>query len=57
MDEGLLAHLDTFFKEKGLLLKEGSMVDATFIEANSRPRKDPENQSDMDADHGHKGFG
>jgi IS5 family transposase len=57
LDEGLLAHLDTFFKEKGLLLKEGSMVDATFIEANSRPRKDPENQSDMDADHGHKGFG
>jgi IS5 family transposase len=57
LDEGLLGRLDTFFKEKGLLLKEGSMVDATFIEANSRPRKDPENQSDVDADHGHKGFG
>jgi len=57
LDEGLLARLDRFFKEKGLLLKEGNMVDATFIEANSRPRKDPENQSDVDADHGHKGFG
>jgi IS5 family transposase len=57
LDEGLLAHLDTFFKEKGLLLKEGSMVDATFIKANSRPRKDPDDQSDIDADHGHKGFG
>jgi IS5 family transposase len=55
--EGVLAKLDSFFKEKGLLLKEGNMVDATFIQANSRPRKDPEKNSDLDAEHGHKGFG
>jgi IS5 family transposase len=57
LDEGLLRHLDDFFKQKGLLLKEGNMVDASFIEANSRPRKHPDDQSDIDADHGHKGFG
>ena len=55
--EGVLAKLDNFFKEKGLLLKEGNMIDATFIQANSRPHKDPEKNSDLDADHGHKGFG
>ncbi len=55
--EQVLAKLDEFFKEKGLLLKEGNVVDATFIRANSRPRKDPEQNSDVDADHGHKGFG
>lgn len=57
LDEGLIKRLDAFFKGKGLLLKEGNMVDATFIEANCRPRKDPDQQSDIDADHGHKGFG
>jgi transposase, IS5 family len=57
LDVRFLEKLDAFFKEKGLLLKEGNIVDATFIEANSRPRKDPNNQSDIDADHGHKGFG
>lgn len=55
--ERVLATLDTFFKTKGLLLKEGNMVDATFIQANSRPRKNQDEQSDIDADHGHKGFG
>jgi len=55
--EQVLAKLDEFFKQKGLLLKEGNVVDATFIQANSRPRKDPENNSDLDAEHGHKGFG
>lgn len=53
----VLATLDDFFKEKGLLLKEGNVVDATFIRANSRPHKNPEKNSDIDADHGHKGFG
>lgn len=57
LDEIFLKKLDHFFKEQGLLLKEGNMVDATFIAANSRPRKDPEQQSDLDAEHGHKGFG
>jgi IS5 family transposase len=55
--EQVLARLDDFFKEEGLLLKEGNVVDATFIRANSRPHKDPEKNSDIDADHGHKGFG
>jgi transposase, IS5 family len=44
-------------KAKGLLLKEGNMVDASFIQANSKPRKNQDEQSDIDADHGHKGFG
>lgn len=55
--EQILAKLDGFFKEKGILLKEGNVVDATFIQANSRAHKDAENNSDRDADHGHKGFG
>jgi len=55
--ERVLRQLDKFFQEKGLLLKEGNMVDASFIQANSKPRKNPEDQSDMDADHGYKGFG
>lgn len=57
ISERVLARLDGFFKEKGLLLREGNVVDATFIQANSRPHKDPDNNSDIDADHGHKGFG
>lgn len=55
--EAVLAKLDDFFREKGLLLKEGNVVDATFIRANSRPHKDPEKNSDLDAEYGHKGFG
>jgi transposase, IS5 family len=55
--ESVLAKLDKFFQEKGLLLKEGSVVDATFIQANSRPHKNADKNSDIDADHGHKGFG
>lgn len=55
--EEMLARLDDFFKEEGLLLKEGNVVDATFIRANSRPHQDSEKNSDIDADHGHKGFG
>ena len=55
--EEVLAKLDDFFKEKGLLLKEGNVVDATFIQANSRSHKDPKKNSDLDAEWGHKGFG
>jgi transposase, IS5 family len=57
MGEKLVTTLDQFFKDQGLLLKEGNMVDATFIKANSRPHKDASKNSDQDADHGHKGFG
>ena len=49
--------LDAFFKEKGLLLKEGNRVDASFIQANSQAKKDAEKQSNCDAEWGHKGFG
>jgi len=55
--ERVLSKLDAFFQQKGLLLKEGSVIDATFIQANSRPHKDADKNSDLDADHGHKGFG
>lgn len=55
--EKVLSKLDKFFDEQGLLLKEGNVIDATFIRANSRPHKDSEKNSDQDADHGHKGFG
>lgn len=53
----VFAQLDDFFKEKGLLLKEGNMIDATFIRANSRPHKNKAKNSDQEAEHGHKGFG
>jgi IS5 family transposase len=53
----LITRLDQWFQEQGLILKEGNLVDATFIQANSRPKKDPDTQSDLDAEHGHKGFG
>ncbi|MCS6266244.1 MAG: hypothetical protein H2174_01630 [Vampirovibrio sp.] len=49
--------LDTFFQENNLILKEGNLVDATFIKANSKQRKKPEDQSDPDATYGYKGFG
>src|SRR5262249_53890619 len=55
--EDVLAKLDDYFKEKGLFLKEGNMVEDTFIRANSKPQKDPDENSDLDAEFGHKGFG
>lgn len=55
--EAVLSKLDLFFDEQGLLLKEGNVIDATFIRANSRPHKDSDKNSDQDAEHGHKGFG
>lgn len=57
MDHRLNEALDEFFKQQGLLLKEGHMVDATFIQANSRPHKDKTKNSDPEAEHGFKGFG
>ena len=32
-------------------------MDASFIKANSKPKKDADKQSDCDAEWGHKGFG
>jgi hypothetical protein len=57
LDTRFLNELDDFFKDAGLLLKQGSLVDATFMKANARPRKNPTDSSDPDADHGHKGYG
>lgn len=57
LDTRFLNDLDDFFKDAGLLLKQGSLVDATFMKANARPRKKNEDSSDPDADHGHKGYG
>lgn len=37
--------------------KEGSLIDATFIKANSKPHNAPELKSDIDAEFGHKGYG
>jgi hypothetical protein len=55
--EALFLALDTFFQENNLILKEGNLVDATFIKANSKQRKNPQNQADPDATYGYKGFG
>jgi IS5 family transposase len=55
--EALFSTLDTFFQEQNLILKEGNLVDATFIKANSKQRKKPEDQADPDATYGYKGFG
>jgi len=55
--EFLVEYLDKCCVENGLIKKEGSLVDATFIKANSRPHTDKEKNSDIDAEWGHKGFG
>ena len=57
LDTRFLNDLDDFFKESGLLLKQGSLVDATFMKANARRRKNPKDSSDPDADHAHRGYG
>lgn len=57
LSSNLLVELDRLFQEQGLLLKQGSLVDASFMQANSRERKDPSGQSDPDAQRGFKGFG
>jgi IS5 family transposase len=43
-------------EEKGLLLRKGNIVDASFIEANCTPSKKAD-RSDPEAQFGHKGFG
>jgi IS5 family transposase len=57
LSDKLLLELDEFFKEQNLLLKEGSIVDASFVKANCQPRKCRSQQSDPDAEWGNKGFG
>lgn len=53
----LVKYFDECCIENGLIKKEGSLVDATFIKANSRPHANEEKRSDIDAQWGHKGFG
>lgn len=55
--EELLAEMDRYFQEKKLILKEGNLVDATFLKANARKIKDEEEKTDVDAEFGHKGYG
>jgi len=55
--ESVFLKLDKLFEQHGLFVSPGNIVDATFVKANSRAHKDPEQNSDLDADHGHKGFG
>lgn len=54
----LVKILDDYFVKIGLIRKEGNLVDATFMRANSKPhKKNPDKNSDIDAKYGHKGFG
>jgi len=53
----LVEYLNKCCVENGLIKKEGTLVDATFIKANSRPHTDKNKNSDIDAEWGHKGFG
>jgi IS5 family transposase len=63
LDERLLRTLDTFFKQRGLLMQASTMVDATFVKGNCKAAYDedlkptPEEQSDIDAEAGFKGLG
>ena len=53
----LIEYLDKCCVENGLIKKEGTLIDATFIKANCRPHTDKDKNSDIDAEWGHKGFG
>jgi transposase, IS5 family len=57
ISEQVFLKLDALFGRHGLFVKPGNSVDATVVRANSRPHKDANKNSDLDADHGHKGFG
>ena len=55
--EKLVKLFDEYFVSMGLIRKEGNIVDATFMRANSKPTKDEDKKTDIDAEFGHKGFG
>jgi transposase, IS5 family len=55
--ERVFLKLDALFEKHGLFVNPGNIVDATFVKANCRPHKGAEKNSDIDADHGKKGFG
>lgn len=53
----LVKYFDECCVDNGLIKKEGSLIDATFIKANSKPHRDEELKSDIDAEFGYKGYG
>lgn len=53
----LIKMLDDYFIKNGLIRKEGNLVDATFLRANSKSTKNEDKKTDIDAEFGHKGFG
>ena len=57
LGERLVAFFDNYLVDKGVILKEENVVDATFLRANSKPTKDEEKKTDIDAEFGHKGYG
>jgi transposase, IS5 family len=57
LGDKIVKFMDDYFVSEGLILKEGNVVDATFLRANSRPTKTEEKKTDIDAEFGHKGYG
>lgn len=57
LNKVLIMTLDNYFNKIGLIKREGNIIDATFMRANSKPHIDPNKNSDIDASLGHKGFG
>jgi transposase, IS5 family len=57
--EKILKMIDDYLVSKGLIRKEGNIVDSTFLRANSKPKKKEkaEEKTDIDAEYGHKGYG
>lgn len=61
LTEGIFATINTHLAEKGLLLKEGTVVDATIIAApsstkNQREGRDPEMHQTKKGNHWHFGM-
>jgi transposase, IS5 family len=54
--EKLFTQVNTLLSERGLLLKTGAIVDATFVKA-PKGKKQDGTPSDSGADYGHKGHG
>lgn len=55
--EKLVKMFDDYCVSRGLIRKEGNIVDATFLKAYSKKTKNEEKKTDIDAEFGHKGFG
>lgn len=57
LGDRLIVFMDSYFVSNGIILKEGNIIDATFIKANSKKTKDEDKKTDLDAEFGHKGYG